>query len=204
MYYSPYYDWFMQPYRQYKPVTAYTLSVPIYVNGTDINKPPYPAINYKPEGVQYPYVYVPIAQFSKVGAVVNWDDKTQTLNVTTDYFTLKQSQQTSFPLQSKINICHDALAALRLAYKEVSSKVPVTEGNIEGKVRFNGTIAENKVVFDGQWWSGSATNLTVGKYYSADYDEPGMNQKYLIITNDIGEKVYFFRDKIGLGVESTL
>lgn len=72
--------------RQYKPVTAYTVDRPVYVNQTNINTFPYQALNYKPEGVQYPYVYVPIAQFSRVGAKVTWDDQTQTLSVTSDYY----------------------------------------------------------------------------------------------------------------------
>jgi hypothetical protein len=75
--------------RQYKPVTAYTIDQPIYVNYQDINKFPYQALNYQPEGTGYPYVYVPIAQFSKVGAVVKWDEATQRLTVTTDYFQLR-------------------------------------------------------------------------------------------------------------------
>lgn len=76
-------------YRQYKPVTAYTIDQPIYVNYQDINKFPYQALNYQPEGTQYPYVYVPIAQFSKVGAVVKWDEAAQSLTVTTDYYQLR-------------------------------------------------------------------------------------------------------------------
>lgn len=75
--------------RQYKPVTAYTVDRPIYVNYQDINRFPYQALNYQPEGVQYPYVYVPIAQFSKVGALVNWDEETLTLSVTTDYYKIR-------------------------------------------------------------------------------------------------------------------
>jgi len=200
--YSSYYNWHMNPYRQYKPVTAYTLSTPVNVNGVNINVPPYQALNYKPKEAQYEYVYVPIAQFSKVGAQVIWDEPTQTLNVTTDYFALKQSQQASFPLQSKVDICHDALAALRFAYKEVASNVPVTE-DTKGKLRFNGAIGENKVVFDGQWWAGSATNLTVGKYYTPDYDNTAGTQ-YLLITNDIGQQIYFSRVNVELSVEHGL
>lgn len=76
-------------YRQYEPVTAYTVDRPVYVNNQNINVSPYQALNYQPEGVQYPYVYVPIAQFSKVGAKVKWDEQTQTLSVTTDYFQMR-------------------------------------------------------------------------------------------------------------------
>ncbi|WP_338448159.1 hypothetical protein R4Z09_18175 [Niallia oryzisoli] len=76
-------------YRQYKPVTAYTVDQPVNVNNQNINVFPYQALNYQPEGAQYPYVYVPISQFSKVGAKVNWDEETLTLSVTTDYYQIR-------------------------------------------------------------------------------------------------------------------
>ncbi len=56
------------------PVTQATLQIatqPIMVNGADINKGQYPVLNYKPANAQYPYIYVPIAEFSKVGAKVS-------------------------------------------------------------------------------------------------------------------------------------
>ena len=74
---------------QYKPVTAYTAVQPIYVNGQDINTGTYPVLNFQPEGTQYPYIYVPIAEFSKVGASVKWNEASQQLSVVTDYFTNK-------------------------------------------------------------------------------------------------------------------
>ncbi|MGF6949902.1 hypothetical protein QF028_002407 [Neobacillus sp. B4I6] len=76
---------------------------------------------------------------------------------------------------------------------QVSSKIPVSEP-IEGKVRFNGSL-DGKVVFDGDWWYGSATNLTVGKYYSVKYDAAAGSQ-YLIIINDAGEEVNFRKSTI--------
>lgn len=60
---------------------------PILVNGANINTGLYPVLNYKPAGAQYPYIYVLIAEFSKVGAKVNWDDVMQILSVSTDYYT---------------------------------------------------------------------------------------------------------------------
>lgn len=71
--------------REYRPVTAYTVTRPVLVNGVDINAFQYPVLNYQPEGAQYPYIYVPIANFSMVGARVNWDDSQQLLTVTSDY-----------------------------------------------------------------------------------------------------------------------
>ncbi|WP_343796063.1 hypothetical protein [Bacillus carboniphilus] len=78
-------------YREmgYNPVTAYTAVQPIYVNGENINTGAYPVLNFQPEGTDYPYIYVPIADFSKVGARVNWNEKAQLLSVETDYFTNK-------------------------------------------------------------------------------------------------------------------
>jgi hypothetical protein len=74
-------------YRQgYKPVTAYTVTQPVKINGTDINTGLYPVLNYFPSQTFSPYIYVPIAVFNKVGANVSWDDRTQTLSVTTDYY----------------------------------------------------------------------------------------------------------------------
>jgi hypothetical protein len=70
-------------------VKAYTSNLPILVNGTDINVQPYPALNYQPNPTIPPYSYVPIAQFSKVGAKVVWDEKANTIYVTTDYFQIK-------------------------------------------------------------------------------------------------------------------
>lgn len=73
----------------YRPVTAYTADRPVLVNGYDINTGLYPVLNYKPEGAQYPYIYVPIAEFSRVGAKVVWDEKLQLLTVVTDYYDTK-------------------------------------------------------------------------------------------------------------------
>jgi hypothetical protein len=86
-----------------------------------------------------------------------------------------------------------ALAAARVAYQEVSSKIPVPEP-IEGKVRYNGT-SNGSPVFDGRWWGGSSENLTVGKYYTAQYDAAA-GSAYLIITNDIGERSIFRKSTI--------
>ncbi|MFE8701516.1 DUF5050 domain-containing protein [Cytobacillus sp. FJAT-54145] len=74
---------------QYKPVTAYTATRPINVNGVNINAGLYPVLNFKPEGATYPFIYVPIAEFSRVGANVVWDPVNQVINVTSDYDELK-------------------------------------------------------------------------------------------------------------------
>lgn len=52
------------------------------VNGENINDGLYPVLNYKPEGAAYPYVYVSIAEFERVGAKVIWDEEQKILIVT--------------------------------------------------------------------------------------------------------------------------
>ncbi|MEY2195636.1 DUF5050 domain-containing protein [Neobacillus sp. BF23-41] len=74
---------------QYKPVTAYTADRPILVNGVDINTGLYPVLNFQPTGATYPFIYVPIAEFSRVGAKVVWDETNQVIRVTSDYDELK-------------------------------------------------------------------------------------------------------------------
>ncbi|QUH26525.1 DUF5050 domain-containing protein [Serpentinicella alkaliphila] len=69
----------------YRPVTAYTATRPIIVNGVDINTGLYPVLNYQPQGAEFPYIYVPIAEFRRVGAMVRWDEARQIMFVTTDY-----------------------------------------------------------------------------------------------------------------------
>ena len=68
--------------KEYKPVTAYTVTRPVIVNGVDINDDElYTVLNYKPERARYPYIYVPIAEFRRVGADVYWDPNNQVLTV---------------------------------------------------------------------------------------------------------------------------
>lgn len=79
--------------RQYVPVTAYTADRPIYVNNVDINTGLYPVLNYQPPSAQYPYIYVPIAEFRRVGANVIWDPQEMVIRVTSDYDQLKSENQ---------------------------------------------------------------------------------------------------------------
>lgn len=74
----------------YSPVTAYTVTEPVIVNNVNINSGLYPILNYQPPKAQYPYLYVPIAEFGRVGTKVVWDDAALTLTVTTDYYANKQ------------------------------------------------------------------------------------------------------------------
>lgn len=77
----------------YRPVTAYTADRPIFVNGYDINTGLYPVLNFKPANAQYPYIYIPISEFSRVGANVLWDEAKQLLSVVTDYYQIKANYE---------------------------------------------------------------------------------------------------------------
>ncbi|MEY2196743.1 hypothetical protein AB7942_29120 [Neobacillus sp. BF23-41] len=195
--YSSYCDWYMNPYRQYKPVTAYTLSTPVNVNGVNINVPPYQALNYKPKGAQYEYVYVPIAQFSKVGANVMWDENSQTINV------ISTNPTTIPPKRMSIDMYIDALqrslACFRNALDDASTSIspklsPEDKGN---KVRYDGGT-----VFDGVCWfhlpnaSSKDYHLTIGKYYQPMYDSAMGGMEELAVINDNGERISFGRNHL--------
>ena len=118
---------------QYLPVTAYTATQPVIVNGTDINKGLYTVLNYKPAGAQYPYIYVPIAEFSRVGANVVWDEVKQILTVTTDYNTLK----------SQVGSLTDETQYLKAL---LDSIVTDGQGNTSGNIMETAFVAS-----DGDW-----------------------------------------------------
>jgi len=156
-------------------------------NNENINKSPYQALNYQPEGTPYPYIYIPVAHFSKVGAQVKWDHQKKALDVTTDYYWL----------ESRLHSYSRALEASRFAYDEISKSISTEE--TKNKVRFNGIMDENTFIFDGKYWSpvehGDHTTIadsfTVGKYYNFS-DLGGVQmQVYLMVENDRGEQVYF-------------
>lgn len=170
-------------------IKAYPIDTPIYVNGENINKPPYKALNYHPDGIQ-PAVYVPISQFSKVGATVQWDEQTQTIDVYTDE-----------TLEDKLM----ALKAWHMAYGEISKAVETPEQ--QAKMRYNGMV-DGRYVFDGIWWHARGddatlgSTLTVGKYYSA-YTEGAAGTQYLTVTNDQGGESVFRRSTISFSAEGT-
>lgn len=116
--------------RVYSPVTAYTADRPIYVNGVDINNGVYPVLNYQPQGASAPYIYVPIAQFSLVGAKVAWDPVKSVINVTSDYGTLQQQVQ---HLQTENQQLKTQLAAYA---------APQQVGNTSGNLLNSGLAAQ--------------------------------------------------------------
>ncbi len=42
----------------------------------------YPVINYKPDGAQYPFLYIPLAMFQELGMNVDFDMNTNIAYVT--------------------------------------------------------------------------------------------------------------------------
>jgi hypothetical protein len=174
--------------RQPNDVKAYLIDMPIYVYGENINILPFPALSYQPDGAQYPYIYVPIVQFAKVGAKINWNEETKTLSLTS-------TPRVFIDFESKLNALEMAREAARLAYREISKAVEPEEQ--QKKVRFNG-IMDNKFVFDAVWWEGygdaatKASTLTVGRYYSFKNEDDDENS-YLVVMNVQGEKIIFRR-----------
>jgi len=116
---------------EYRPVTAYTATGPIIVNGVDINTGLYPVLNFQPEGAEYPYIYVPIAEFSKVGARAVWDEAEQVIYVTTDYY----------ELQNRVKQLEEENAYLKSL---IEGLTPVGRGNTASNIISGGFTAQTK------------------------------------------------------------
>ncbi|MDP4085521.1 MAG: PQQ-binding-like beta-propeller repeat protein [Bacillota bacterium] len=89
VYYNPY----KSTNREYGPVTAYTANTPIYVNGVVINTGFYPVLNVQMRNAQYPLLYVPISEFSRLGAKVIWDENQAAIRVSSDYHLIQAQNQ---------------------------------------------------------------------------------------------------------------
>ncbi len=159
----------------YRPVTAYTVTEPILVNGVNINTGLYPVLNFKPENAQYPYVYVPIAEFRRVGATVTWNDQKQLLTVTTDYYDLQNQIK---QLQTENQRLRDQLAAYQ----------PLVRGNSAGNIANWGIAATQ-----GDWVYFSNISQD-NKLYRMRLDGTGKqllsNDRALYI-NVVGDWIYY-------------
>lgn len=80
-------------YRQNTAVTAYVADQPIYINGTEVKTQGYPVLHFYPNNGQYPFVYVPISEFTRIGARVHWDEKQMAFYVTSDYDALRAQNE---------------------------------------------------------------------------------------------------------------
>lgn len=147
---------------------------PVIVNNVNINTGLYPVLNYRPPNAQYPYIYVPIAEFSRVGAKVSWDEAKQLLTVTTDYYDLKntisQQQSKITDLEEQIKLCNKTLVKF--------------EGIVDGYYKFSGV-----------YWTlgGNVVNFTVGKYYEVVSSDAGMGRIFMVVLNDNNQEVLLSR-----------
>ncbi|WP_442599980.1 outer membrane protein assembly factor BamB family protein [Neobacillus sp. D3-1R] len=96
MYFNHYYR--MNNYQTYRPyapetVQTYIANHPIYVNGVDINTGANPVLQVRTENAPYPSYYVPMSEFSRVGANVTWDEAKRSYHITSDYHQLKEHNQ---------------------------------------------------------------------------------------------------------------
>ena len=162
--------------QQYRPVTAYTVTRPVLVNGYNINSGLYPVLNYKPAAAQYPYIYVPIAEFGRVGAQVVWDETRQVLTVTTNYYnnlnTIAQQRERINELQSRVE-------SLQYEVQSLSSSFIV---------KFNG-IENGLHNFSGSLWrlsSGQGEGFNAGECYIARYEESSAGSNYMLVINASG------------------
>lgn len=84
----------------YIPITnAFRADRPVFVEGKNVNDGLYPVINYKPDGAQYPYLYIPLAMFQELGMNVDFDMNTNTAYVTNPN---KNAKETISSLETKV------------------------------------------------------------------------------------------------------
>lgn len=158
-----------QPPQQYRPVTAYTATRPIIVNGVDINQGLYPVLNYKPENAQYPYIYVPIAEFSRVGAKVMWDDPRQIMVVETDYYQLKAE--------------NEQLRARLAAYEPAALR-----GNTSGNITNWGIAAQQG---DWTYFSNITDNYKLYKMRTDGSSKSKLSDDNVLYINVAGDWIYY-------------
>ncbi|NLP13667.1 MAG: LysM peptidoglycan-binding domain-containing protein [Clostridium sp.] len=78
------------PVQSATTAVAEITRIPVFVNGANINTGTYPVLNYKPPQAQYPYIYVPIAEFSRIGARVIWNEYSQAITVISNDYELRR------------------------------------------------------------------------------------------------------------------
>lgn len=160
----------------YRPVTAYTATRPILVNGVDINAGLYPVLNYKPENAQYPFIYVPIAEFSRVGATVRWDAAQQLIVVESDYDQLKTQVE-------RLSAENQSLRAQLAAYGPA-----VPQGNTSGNITNWGIAAKQ-----GDWvyFSNISNNHRLYKMRLDGSSKSKLNDDDSLYLNVVGDWIYY-------------
>lgn len=129
-------------------IKAYTSNIPIIVNGTDINKAPYLAINYQPNPSIPAYSYVPIAQFKLVGATVLWDEVKSTIIVQTDYYKNKDNLTIA---NLKITDLQNKYDVLQSKYNLISKEVITPEDIEYAKTHYKVYIDQEKQMQASLW-----------------------------------------------------
>ncbi|QUH26526.1 DUF5050 domain-containing protein [Serpentinicella alkaliphila] len=86
-------------------------------------------MNFQPTGAEFPFLYVPIAEFRRVGARVVWDDAAQIMYVTTDYFTIGER-------------IAQLQAENELLKRRLEEQTPVGRGNTTENIRSGGFTAQ--------------------------------------------------------------
>ncbi|MBT2729516.1 hypothetical protein J7E63_21740 [Bacillus sp. ISL-75] len=173
---------------KYMPVTAYTAVQPVLVNGEDINTGPYPVLNFQPEGAQAPYIYVPIAQFSKVGASVKWNENANQMWVETDYSINKS-------LLAEYKAKYDMLETGQVPVLEKGPSPELEDISYDGKIEEIGMYQVGGILSN--LVSDEKTNaLTPGKSYKGYIDAPDPTTKpprvsWIILIDDNGHTVAF-------------
>ncbi|WP_227936442.1 DUF5050 domain-containing protein [Alkalihalobacillus deserti] len=183
MYYNPLFRNNPTPFyrQQYGPVTAQLADRPILVNGVDINTGLYPVLNYQPPNAQYPYIYVPIAEFRRVGARVVWDPNEMVIKVTSDYDQLKAENE-----------------QLKQRIAELEAQIP--NQNIRGNdlwVLMNG----GAVAKQGDWiyYNNPLDNGSLYKIKTDGTGKQKLNADNSIYINVIGEWIYYVNNTRGAG-----
>jgi hypothetical protein len=173
---------------KYMPVTAYTAIQPVLVNGEDINTGPYPVLNFQPESAQSPYIYVPIAQFSKVGASVEWNEIGKTLWVESDYSINKS-------LAAKYKAKLDMLETGQVPVLEKGPSPELIDISYDGKIEEIG-MYQVAGILSNLISNETTIALTPGKTYKGYIDAPDPTTKpprvtWMILIDDNGHTVSF-------------
>jgi len=178
----------------YIPLTnVYKADRPVYDGSYNVNDGLYPVLNYKPDGAAYPYLYIPLAMFRKLGMTVTFDDKTNIAKVTDGREKTISDQQAAINTlkeqvtlkDAEIGQSNDRIRALQAEfgrYRAASefNEIVVYQGMVDGYMKFSG----------GYWYARAADSFTEGRGYRAMSDG-GMGQSYLTVINNLSEQVTF-------------
>ncbi|XMB87171.1 hypothetical protein RJG79_05060 [Mycoplasmatota bacterium WC44] len=116
-------------------VKPHATNFPVHLQGENINKGCYPTFNYQPNNSYYPCTYVPIPYFSKIGADIDWDNKLNSLTISSDYFDIKKTNET---FVSKMNDLETEIKSLKL-------KNNILSNNYQTLKNFNNTLNDENL-----------------------------------------------------------